>query len=118
MTENKQPTYNPGKGAGEPVGVAILGHGTVGSEVLRLMEENSAAFAHRIGGTLEIKGVAVSDLDKPREGVDPALLTDDAVRERCRQDGFARAAQFTWEKHARHLVGDGGEVVAEKVADA
>ncbi|HQL08894.1 MAG TPA: glycosyltransferase family 1 protein [Lentisphaeria bacterium] len=47
-----------------------------------------------------------------------ALLTDDAVRERCRQDGFARAAQFTWEKHARHLVGDGGEVVAEKVADA
>ena len=79
MTENKQPTYNPGKGAGEPVGVAILGHGTVGSEVLRLMEENSDAFAHRIGGTLEIKGVAVSDLGKPREGVDPALLTDDAM---------------------------------------
>lgn len=79
MTENKQPTYNPGKGAGEPVGVAILGHGTVGSEVLRLMGEYSDALAHRIGGPLELRGVAVSNLDKPREGVDPALLTDDAM---------------------------------------
>ncbi len=79
MTENKQPTYNPGKGAGEPVGIAILGHGTVGSEVLRLMGEYSDALAHRIGGPLELRGVAVSDLSKPREGVDKELLTDDAM---------------------------------------
>lgn len=35
------------------------------------------------------------------------LLTDNAVRERCRQDGLARAAQFSWEKHARRLLEDG-----------
>ncbi len=79
MTVTSQPSFNPGKGAGEPVGVAILGHGTVGSEVLRLMGEYSDALAHRIGGPLEIKGVAVSDLSKPREGVAAELLTDDAL---------------------------------------
>ena len=79
MTVTQQPSFNPGKGAGEPVGVAILGHGTVGSEVLRLMGEYSDALAHRIGGPLELRGVAVSDLSKPREGVDKELLTDDAM---------------------------------------
>ncbi|AGF72209.1 homoserine dehydrogenase [Corynebacterium halotolerans] len=76
---SERSTFNPGKGAGQPVGIAILGHGTVGSEVLRLMGEHSEAFAHRIGGPLELKGVAVSDLSKPREGVDPELITDDAM---------------------------------------
>ncbi len=76
---SERSTYNSGKGAGQPVGVALLGHGTVGSEVLRLIRENSDSFAHRIGGPLELKGVAVSDVSKPREGVDPALLTDDAM---------------------------------------
>ncbi|GAB3648027.1 homoserine dehydrogenase [Corynebacterium nasicanis] len=79
MTDLTQPSYNPGKGAGEPVGIAILGHGTVGSEVLRLMGEYSDALAHRIGGPLELRGVAVSDLSKPRPGVAPELLTDDAM---------------------------------------
>ncbi|HHU68398.1 MAG TPA: homoserine dehydrogenase, partial [Corynebacterium sp.] len=74
------------KGAGEPVGVAILGHGTVGSEVLRLMGEYTDTLAHRIGGPLEIKGVAVSDLSKPREGVAPELLTDDALSLINRED--------------------------------
>lgn len=76
---SERSTFNPGKGAGEPVGVAILGHGTVGSEVLRLMHENSDAFAHRIGGPLVLRGVAVSDLEKQRDGVDRELLTDDAM---------------------------------------
>ncbi|MDK8894221.1 homoserine dehydrogenase [Corynebacterium sp. MSK006] len=61
-----------------PVGIALLGYGTVGSEVLRLMTENSEALEHRIEGPFELKGVAVSDASKPREGVDPALITDDA----------------------------------------
>ena len=86
MTVTSQPSFNPGKGAGEPVGIAILGHGTVGSEVLRLMGEYSDALAHRIGGPLELRGVAVSDLSKPREGVDPALLTDDAMSLINRED--------------------------------
>ena len=42
--------------------------------------------AHRIGGPLEIKGVAVSDLSKPREGVARELLTDDALSLINRED--------------------------------
>lgn len=86
MTVTTQPSFNPGKGVGEPVGVAILGHGTVGSEVLRLLGEYSDALAHRIGGPLEIKGVAVSDLSKPREGVAEELLTDDPLSLINRED--------------------------------
>ena len=76
MTEE---TYNPGKGQGSTVGVALLGYGTVGQAVYRLMEKNAEEFAERAGGPLEIRGVAVSDLSRPREGVPRELLTDDAA---------------------------------------
>ncbi|MEJ6014294.1 homoserine dehydrogenase [Corynebacterium sp. H127] len=61
------------------VGIAILGHGTVGSEVLRLMGEYSEDLTQRIGGQLEIKGVAVSDVAKHRDSVPAELLTEDAM---------------------------------------
>lgn len=61
------------------VGVALLGMGTVGREVLRILGQAEEDFTARIGGRLEVRGIAVSDLSKPREGVDPALLTDDAL---------------------------------------
>ena len=79
MTVNDQPTFNPGKGEGSPVGVALLGHGTVGSEVYRLLLENSDEFTHRVGGPLEIKGIAVGDVAKHRGSVDEGLLTTDAM---------------------------------------
>lgn len=75
-----------GKGAGETVGIALLGFGTVGAEVFRLLGENAEAFAHRIGGPAEIRGVAVSDLSKPRPGVPADLLTDDARELIARDD--------------------------------
>ena len=78
MTATQNTTYNPGKGAGQPVGVAVLGMGTVGTEVVRLIGEHSEHFTNRIGGPLEIKGIAVSDLAKDRPGIDASLLTDDA----------------------------------------
>lgn len=79
MTDTTAPhAFNPGKGAGEPVGIALLGYGTVGSEVLRLMQKYADELEHRIGGPLELRGVAVSDLSKPRKGVPEELLTDDA----------------------------------------
>ena len=71
-------SYNPGKGEGQSVGVAILGLGTVGSEVLRLLGEKAEDFERRIGGPVEVRGVAVRDKSRPRPGVDPELLTDDA----------------------------------------
>lgn len=78
MTSASVPSYNPGKGIGSAVGIALLGFGTVGSEVMRLMTEYGDELAHRIGGPLELRGIAVSDTSKPREGVAPELLTEDA----------------------------------------
>lgn len=79
MTEATNTTFQPGKGAGATVGVAVLGMGTVGAEVIRLLEQRDNEFAARVGGALEVRGVAVSDLSKPREGVSRDLLTDDAL---------------------------------------
>ena len=78
MSTNNEAIFNPGKGAGESVGVAILGLGTVGTEVLRLLGEKAEDFERRIGGPIEVKGVAVRDKSKPRPGIDPELITDDA----------------------------------------
>ncbi|MDU0478410.1 homoserine dehydrogenase [Staphylococcus chromogenes] len=78
MTNHSQPQFNPGKGAGTPVGVAILGRGTVGAEVMRFMQEYANDLEHRIGGPLELKGVAVSNLDKHLDEVPAELLTTDA----------------------------------------
>ena len=58
MTDN---TNNHGKGSGQPVRVAILGLGTVGQQVLRVLQERAEDFELRIGGPVEIKGVAVRD---------------------------------------------------------
>lgn len=79
MAATETTNYKLGKGVGSPVGVAILGHGTVGSEVLRLMQKDADALEHRIGGRLELKGVAVSDIEKHADSVDRALLTTDAM---------------------------------------
>ncbi|MCS4534880.1 homoserine dehydrogenase [Corynebacterium sp. HS2168-gen11] len=80
MTNTVPTPFNPGKGAGASVGVAILGYGTVGSQVLRLMLENAEEFTHRAGGPLEVKGVAVSNKEKHRGSLadTQGLLTDDA----------------------------------------
>lgn len=66
----------PGEVTDRPVGVAVLGLGTVGSEVVRLMSKNAASFTARIGAPLALRGVAVRDTTVDR-GIDPELLTDD-----------------------------------------
>ncbi|MFT0761826.1 homoserine dehydrogenase [Scrofimicrobium sp. R131] len=59
--------------------VAILGAGTVGSQVIRLLSEQADDYAGRIGGHLEISAVVVRDVTAPRDTeIDPALLTTDA----------------------------------------
>jgi len=71
----------PGKGIGQPVGVAVLGMGTVGTEVLRLINEFSSNLENRIGGPIDVRGVAVSDLSKKRDVLDhfqDITLTDNA----------------------------------------
>ncbi|WP_433533624.1 homoserine dehydrogenase [Micromonospora sp. CA-263727] len=61
--------------------LALLGCGTVGAEVVRLLHEQSADLAARIGAPLEIAGIAVRRIGRDRGGlpVDPALFTTDAL---------------------------------------
>jgi homoserine dehydrogenase len=61
-----------------PIRVALLGAGSVGSEVARLLLEQKAELAARIGAELELIGVAVRDLKAQRSGFPKELLTEDA----------------------------------------
>ncbi|MCK0112316.1 homoserine dehydrogenase [Ornithinimicrobium sp. F0845] len=62
-----------------PVRVALLGAGTVGAAVARRLADRAEVFAERVGAPLELTGIAVRDLGRPRDltGVLPGLLTDD-----------------------------------------
>jgi homoserine dehydrogenase len=63
----------------DPLKVAVLGCGSVGSQVVRLLRAQSADLAARVGAPLDLVGVAVRRLDAPRDADVPArLLTTDA----------------------------------------
>ncbi len=59
------------------VRVALLGGGTVGTQVARLLADSAEDLQARAGAPLELVGVAVRDLSKPRPGIPSELLTDD-----------------------------------------
>ncbi|HVQ99016.1 MAG TPA: homoserine dehydrogenase, partial [Mycobacterium sp.] len=46
-------------GDDHPVGVAVLGLGNVGSEVVRIIEESAGDLAARIGAPLVLRGIGV-----------------------------------------------------------
>ena len=59
--------------------VAVLGCGSVGSQVVRLLQEQAGDLAARVGAPIDLVGVAVRRLDAPREVEIPdGLLTTDA----------------------------------------
>jgi homoserine dehydrogenase len=64
----------------EPVRVALLGCGVVGSEVARNLTTHADELAQRVGAPLELAGIAVRRLGRAREvDLDPALFTTDAA---------------------------------------
>lgn len=64
---------------GGPLGLAVLGCGVVGSEVIRLLSAHATDLEARIGAPLEIKGIAVRRPQRARDlPVDPGLFTGDA----------------------------------------
>ena len=79
MTEQPQPA--PSRPDAAPaLRVGVLGSGTVGTQVVRLLLEQADDFAARSGARLEVTGVAVRILDAPRDpSVPRALLTDDVT---------------------------------------
>ena len=72
MTESDKQT--------QPLRIALLGCGVVGSAVARLLTGHAADLAARVGRPLEIVGVAVRRPEKSRSttGVDVSLFTTDA----------------------------------------
>jgi homoserine dehydrogenase len=69
------------------VKVAVLGCGSVGSQVVRLLQEQAGDLEARIGEPVELVGVAVRRLDAPREvDVHEGLLTTDAAGLVARED--------------------------------
>jgi homoserine dehydrogenase len=64
-----------------PVRLALLGCGTVGAEVVRLMHDQALDLTARIGAPLELAGIAVRRLGRNRGPlpVDPSLFTTDAL---------------------------------------
>ncbi|MBO0679737.1 homoserine dehydrogenase [Mycolicibacterium sp. S2-37] len=67
------------------IGVAVLGLGNVGSEVVRIMEDSAADLAARIGAPLELRGVGVRRVAADR-GVPETLLTDNVEELVSRDD--------------------------------
>jgi homoserine dehydrogenase len=61
------------------IGIALLGLGNVGGGVVKLLEANAAAIAARLGAVLEVRAIAVRDVDKANRvvDVDRRLLTAD-----------------------------------------
>jgi homoserine dehydrogenase len=69
-----------------PLRVALLGCGTVGTEVARLITEQATDLQARVGRPLELVGIAVRRRNRRRPGIDPNLLTTDAASLVSRND--------------------------------
>lgn len=62
-----------------PLRIALLGAGSVGSQVARLLIEHKSELAARVGAELELIGVVVRDIEKAvKAGVPKKLLTTEA----------------------------------------
>ena len=69
----------------KPVGVAVLGLGNVGSEVVRIIEESAEDLAARVGAPLVLRGIGVRRVAADR-GVPVGLLTDNIEELVSRED--------------------------------
>jgi homoserine dehydrogenase len=67
------------------VGVAVLGLGNVGSEVVRIIEDSAEDLAARVGAPLVLRGIGVRRVADDR-GVPVGLLTDDIEELVARED--------------------------------
>ena len=69
-----------------PLRVALLGCGTVGSEVARLIIGQADDLRARVGRPLQLVGIAVRRAGRERPGIDPGLFTTDAAALVARDD--------------------------------
>jgi homoserine dehydrogenase len=71
-------TEQSAAGGGKRIGVALLGCGTVGTEVVRLLRDQADDLAARVGAPLDLVGVAVRRPNR-HPNVPAELLTTDAA---------------------------------------
>ena len=60
----------------QTIKIGLLGLGTVGSGVYKIIERQKGEMVKKTGARLEIAGILVHNLNKVRDGVDTSLLTD------------------------------------------
>ena len=76
-------TTDKQKGRGnmeKPILVGLLGLGTVGSGVVKIIENHQERLMHQVGCPVQIKKILVRDIYKKRDvQVDPAMLTTNAT---------------------------------------
>ncbi len=77
--------FRGGFGVEHPIGVAVLGMGNVGTEVVRILREHADDLRSRVGAPVILRGVAVRRLDVDR-GIPAELLTTDAEALVARDD--------------------------------
>ncbi|BDG37307.1 homoserine dehydrogenase [Saccharococcus caldoxylosilyticus] len=64
----------------KPILVGLLGLGTVGSGVVKIIENHQERLMHQVGCPVQIKKILVRDIYKKRDvQVDPAMLTTNAT---------------------------------------
>ncbi|HEY1622736.1 MAG TPA: homoserine dehydrogenase [Streptosporangiaceae bacterium] len=108
--------------------IALLGCGSVGSQVARLLVEQAADLALRAGARLELAGIAVRRLGTTRPGIDRALLTSDPLSLVTRPDvdivievigGIepARSLLLAAMKHGKSVVTANKALLAENGAE-
>lgn len=85
MTGSVQNTSSATDADSRTIGVAVLGMGNVGAEVVRIITDNADDLRARVGAPVEIRGVAVRDLGRPRK-IAQDLLTDDPAALVARDD--------------------------------
>ncbi|MFF0458537.1 homoserine dehydrogenase [Nocardia africana] len=85
MTEATNRPRGSAFGIERPIGVAVLGMGNVGTEVVRILREHADDLRSRVGAPVVLRGVAVRRLDVDR-GIPAELLTTDAEALVARDD--------------------------------
>jgi homoserine dehydrogenase len=107
-----------------PIGVGLLGCGTVGTGVVKLLLSHAEDYAHRLGRSLALRKVAVRDLARGREGldlghhltVDPHAVTRDPATQIVVElmGGVDPAKRLILDAiaHGKHIVTANKEVIA------
>jgi homoserine dehydrogenase len=70
--------HHPRVSMAKVLGIGLLGCGNVGAAVARMLSDHAQEIARRAGASIEVRKVAVRDLDKPRPAsIAPEMLTTD-----------------------------------------